>query len=51
MTDKESNSVCRKGNRQKYIYIKNGNIFLFKVKESDFVLNETDWKETAWDKF
>ena len=31
--------------------IRNGNTFLFKVRESNFVLNETDWKEMAWDKF
>ena len=31
--------------------IRIGNIFLFKVKERNFVLNETDWEEMAWDKF
>ena len=31
--------------------IRNGNIFLFKVKESNFVPKETDWKAMAWDKF
>ena len=35
--------MCKEGTR-------NGNTFLLKVKEGNFGLNETDWREMAWDK-